>query len=82
MASHANYEECRLLRCYAVWFSQEPHNVTSKTIVFFIVTTVKTSNFTFHANFCSAYDCPFPLNRSEGPIVCPLPYYYYCYYYH
>jgi hypothetical protein len=40
------YEECRLLRCYAVWYLQEPHVVTSQKIAFLILTIVRTSNLT------------------------------------
>jgi hypothetical protein len=40
------FEEWRLLGCYAVWFLQEPHGVTSQKMPLFIVTTVKTSNLT------------------------------------
>jgi hypothetical protein len=39
-------EEWRLLGCYAMWFLQEPHGVTSQKTPFFIVTAVKTSNLT------------------------------------
>jgi hypothetical protein len=42
------YEECCLLRCYAMWllFLQEPHGITSQKMAIFIVTAIKTSNFT------------------------------------
>jgi hypothetical protein len=39
-------DEWCLLGCYAVWFLQEPHGVTSQKTPFFIVTAVKTSNLT------------------------------------
>jgi hypothetical protein len=39
-------EECRSLRCYAVWFLQEPHGVTTQKTTLCIVTAVKTSNLT------------------------------------
>jgi hypothetical protein len=29
------------------WFLQQPHNITSQKMAFFIVTTVKTSNLTY-----------------------------------
>jgi hypothetical protein len=37
-------EEWCLLGCYAVWFLQEPHGVTTQKTPFFIVTAMKTSN--------------------------------------
>jgi hypothetical protein len=40
------YKECSHLGCYAVWFSQETHGVTSQKMNVFLVTAVKTSNLT------------------------------------
>jgi hypothetical protein len=44
--SLTSVEELRLLGCYAVWFFQEPHGITSQKTPFFIVAAVKTSNLT------------------------------------
>jgi hypothetical protein len=43
-------EEWCLLGCYAVWFLQEPHGVTTQKTPFFIVTVVKTSNLTLYCS--------------------------------
>jgi hypothetical protein len=48
------FEECRLLWCYAVWFLQEPHNVTSQKMAFFIVTAAKSSNLKKLLNYLLA----------------------------
>jgi hypothetical protein len=45
-----NAEWCPL-GCYAMWFLQEPHGVTSQKTPFFIVTAMKTSNLTSYNAF-------------------------------
>jgi hypothetical protein len=37
-------EDCCPVECYAVWFLQYPHGVTSHKTTFFIVNAVKTKN--------------------------------------
>jgi hypothetical protein len=44
--NHENHDKWCLLGCYAVWFLQEPHGVTTQKTPFFIVTAAKTSNLT------------------------------------
>jgi hypothetical protein len=44
-------KEWCLLGCYAVWFLQEPHGVTTQKTPFFIVTAVKTLNLTMRRYF-------------------------------
>jgi hypothetical protein len=49
------FQEWCLLGCYAVWFLQEPHGVTTQKTPFFIVTAVKTSNLTIFSKFADSF---------------------------